>query len=204
VVLNEFVPRAGQDWNNDGKVDVGDEYIEIYNSGGVNVSLSGWKLDDETDQGSNPYSLPGRTLKPGEHAVYYGSVTGISLSDGGDTVRLLKPNGEVSDAYTYGVVKYANQTWCRQPDGFIRWSDSCAPSPGLPNTIGPTPTPVVYKPWQARPAPACLMPDTVPETIAQTECDAPGLHIWRLTYWDRGEGELWLDTGRWRWLALFK
>ncbi len=205
LVLNEFVPRAGQDWNNDGKIDVFDEYIEIYNAGVTTINLSGWELDDEADQGSEPYRLPGRSLKPGEHAVYYASVTGISLSDGGDTVRLLKPNGDVSDAYTYGVVKYANQTWCRQPDGYIRWNDSCAPSPGLPNTTGPTPTPVIYKPWQARPAPpACLLPDTVPETIASTECGAPGLGIWRLAFWDRTEGEFWLDTNQWRWPALFK
>lgn len=204
LVLNEFVPRPGQDWNNDGKVDVFDEYIEIYNAGITNINLSGWELDDEADQGSEPYTLPGRTLKPGEYAVYYASTTGISLSDGGDTVRLLKPNGDVADAYTYGVVKYANQTWCRQPDGYIRWIDSCAPSPGRPNTRGATPTPVLYKPWQAQPTPACLLPDTVPETIAITECGAAGLGIWRLTFWDRGEGELWLDTGRWLWPALFK
>ncbi len=204
VVINEFVPRAGHDWNNDGKVDVYDEYIEIYNVGVTNVNIAGWKLDDESNQGSNPYSLPGQTLKPGDRVVYYASTTGISLSDGGDTVRLLKSNGQVSDAYTYGVVKYADQTWCRQPDGFIQWSDACYPSPGNPNTTGATPTPIVYKPWEEKPAPACLMPDTVPDFIAQAECGAPGMNIWRLTYWDRLEGEIWLYTSSARQPAIFR
>ena len=52
-----------------------------------------------------PVSLPSVTLKPGERIVFYGSETGLLLSDGGDGVRLLKPNGQLADAYNYFVVR---------------------------------------------------------------------------------------------------
>ncbi len=44
-VLNEFLPRAGFDWNRDGKVDVFDEFIEVANIGPVDWNTAGWRLD---------------------------------------------------------------------------------------------------------------------------------------------------------------
>jgi hypothetical protein len=80
----------------------------------VDVDLSGYSLDDEI--GSSPYRLPSVTLKPGERIVFYGSETGLLLSDGGDGVRLLKPNGQLADAYNYFVVRFPDQSYCRLPD----------------------------------------------------------------------------------------
>ena len=68
VVINEFLPRPGFDWNNDGAVNADDEFIEIENLGPINVNLSGWKLDNVSG-GSHLYSLAGRTLNSGERAV---------------------------------------------------------------------------------------------------------------------------------------
>ena len=65
-----------------------DEYIELLNHGVIDVNLSGYSLDDEVNIGSNPYRLPSIILKPGERIVFYGSQTGLLLSDGGDGVRL--------------------------------------------------------------------------------------------------------------------
>src|SRR5262249_25438893 len=94
--INEFVPRPGHDWNHDRAINTGDEYIEILNHGVIDVNLSGYSLDDEANVGSPPYPLPGTiTLKPGERHVFYGSETGLLLGDGGDGVRLLKPNGQL-------------------------------------------------------------------------------------------------------------
>ncbi len=65
LVLNEVLPRAGSDWNNDGKVDVYDEFIEVVNSGSVNVNLSNFKLDDSAAAGSSPPSpSPARPSNP--------------------------------------------------------------------------------------------------------------------------------------------
>jgi hypothetical protein len=132
IGINEFVPRPGHDWNNDGVVNVGDEYIELINHGVIAVDLSGYSLDDEANIGSDPFRLPSVILKPGERIVFYGADTGLLLSDGGDGVRLLKPNGQLGDAYNYTVVKYPDQAYCRMPDngGLDDWNTNCFATPG--------------------------------------------------------------------------
>ncbi|WP_428362429.1 lamin tail domain-containing protein, partial [Leptodesmis sp.] len=93
IVINEFLPRPGFDWNRDGQVNVYDEFIEIANYGPVAGSISGWQIDDEANLGSAPFALPKVTLNPGDHLVVYASQSNIFLSDGGDTVRLLNSRG---------------------------------------------------------------------------------------------------------------
>ena len=132
VAINEFVPRPGHDWNNDGLFNTSDEFIEIINHGTISVDLDGYSLDDEVNLGSDPYSLPSVTLDPGERIVFYGSETGLLLSDGGDGVRLLAPNGGLVDAFNYTVVNYPDQSYCRLPDngGLDDWNRNCFPTPG--------------------------------------------------------------------------
>lgn len=137
IAISEFVPRPAHDWNQDGVINVGDEYIEVINHGVIDVNLSGYSLDDDANIGSVPYRLPAVTLKPGERRVFYGKETGLLLSDGGDGVRLLKPNGQLGDAYNYTVVRYPDQAYCRLPDdgGLDPWSEKCFPTPGLKNSL---------------------------------------------------------------------
>jgi hypothetical protein len=183
VGINEFVPRPAHDWNNDGVVDVGDEYIELINFGVINVNLSGYSLDDEVNSGSAPYPLPAVTLVPGQRMVFYHKDTGISLSDGGSTVRLLKPNGQVADAYTYSVVKYPDQSYCRLPDngGLDDWNVNCFPTPGLKNALSgdftkpPTET--------SADQPLCPISDVLPLDFVLAECPSFG-NIWSRIYWD--------------------
>lgn len=184
VAINEFVPRPGHDWNSDGVVNVGDEYIELLNHGVVNVNLSGYSLDDEVNIGSTPYRLPSVTIRPGERIVFYGSETGLLLSDGGDGVRLLKPNGQLGDAYNYTVVGYPDQSFCRLPDngGADDWNQRCFPTPGLQNSLsgGSTPPPTGISQELF-----CPIADTLPEDFAQAECEPFGSNIWRAEFWDR-------------------
>src|SRR5258706_6390950 len=183
VGINEFVPRPGHDWNNDGVVNVGDEYIELINFGVIDANLSGWSLDDEVNVGSAPYRLPAVTLKPGDRMVFYGKDTGILLSDGGDAVRLIKPNGQLADAYNYSVVKYPDQSYCRLPDngGLDDWNTNCFPTPGLKNALSgnfakpPTET--------SDDQPLCPISDVLPLDFAWAECPSFG-NIWSLFYWD--------------------
>ncbi len=104
MVINEFLPRAGTDWNQDGKIDVYDEFIELKNLGPIDVDLKNWKLDDAENAGSTPYTLPSQKLAPGERVVYYHATTNIALPDSGDVVRLINPSGVVIDARSYGPV----------------------------------------------------------------------------------------------------
>ena len=199
LVINEFVPRPGHDWNNDGIVNVEDEYIEILNHGVVNVNLSGYSLDDEVNIGSTPYRLPSLTLRPGERIVFYGSETGLLLSDGGDGVRLLRPNGQLMDAYNYFVVGYPDQSFCRLPDngGADDWNQNCYPTPGLQNSLSSAPRPTIGDLEEL----FCPIADTLPEDFARAECDPYGHDIWRAEYWDRtgwyGEKVLPGLDGRW-------
>lgn len=184
VVINEFVPRPGHDWNGDGVVNVGDEYIELLNHGTVDVNLSGWRLDDEINTGSNPYSLPAKVLKPGERVVFYGSETGLLLSDGGDAVRLLKPNGQLIDAYNYSIASYPDQSFCRLPDngGADDWNKNCYPTPGFQNSLsgnGVTGSKGVSQ------QSLCPIADTLPYDFVWAECDPFGNNIFRPSFWDQ-------------------
>jgi hypothetical protein len=182
--INEFVPRPGHDWNHDGVVNVGDELIELLNFGVVNVNLSGYRLDDEVNIGSNPYPLPAKVLKPGERIVFYGSDTGLLLDDGGDAVRLLKPNGQLADAYNYSVVRYPDESYCRLPDngGLDDWNQNCYPTPGLQNSLNGN---LVSPSVGINEQPSCPIADTLPDDFVQAECDPSGNNIWRPEFWDR-------------------
>jgi len=151
----------------------------------VDVNLYYWKLDDEYNLGSNPYTLPSKVIKPGQYAVYYHAGSGISLSDGGDTVRLLNSSGKVMDAYTYTVFKYADKSGCRLPDASVRWKMDCFPTPGMANlSVGTFPASI---PGSERYF--CSLPDTAPGSIIQAECFSPGKDVWNPAYWQALAGE---------------
>ncbi len=199
VAINEFVPRPGRDWNNDGLINTGDEFIELINHGTISVNISGWTLDDEANTGSDPYVLTSRVLQPGERIVLYASVTGLLLSDGGDGVRLLKPNGGLVDAFNYTVVNYPDQSFCRLPDngGLDDWNRNCYPTPGMPNSLGSAPG------GSASDADGALCPiaDTLPLEFFLAECAPFGNNIWSRFYWDNtgwyGEMNLPNVDGKW-------
>jgi hypothetical protein len=184
IVINEFVPRPGHDWNSDGVVNVGDEYVEILNHGTVDVNLTGYRLDDEVNVGSDPYTLPAKVLKPGERIVFYGSETGLLLSDGGDGVRLLKPNGQLMDAYNYFVVGYPDQSYCRLPDngGADDWNQNCYPTPGFQNSISANVAPPSNG---INVELICPIADTLPHDFVLAECEGYGNNIWRAEFWDQ-------------------
>ena len=167
----------------------GDEYIEIINIGVNPANLKGWKLQDST--GENPYTLPEIILQPRQITRLYASETGISLSDGGDGVRLINPKGQIVDAFDYPLVEAADRTWCRLPDGNGAWVFGCWPTPGRPNTRsrGGEPVPVVV-------SPICPLADTVPMSIQLAECGSAGDAIWDSGLWKIGE--FWMKSrGKW-------
>jgi len=201
IAINEFVPRPGSDWNNDGVVNTNDEYIELLNHGVVDVNLSGYRLDDEANIGSNPFTLPSITLKPGERYVIYGSQSGLLLSDGGDGVRLLKPNGQLADAYNYFTVEFPDQAFCRLPDngGADDWNENCFPTPGLKNSLSGSilRPPTLVDEDQT----LCPIADTLPEGFILAECTPFGNNIWSRYYWDKfgwyGDMSLPNVNGKW-------
>lgn len=197
-IINEFLARPGFDWNQDGKVDVFDEFIEIKNIGVVDISIGGWKLDDEANQGSAPFTLPTLTLKPGQYAIFYGLQTNILLSDGGDTVRLLNASDKVYDAYTYTLADVEDRSVCRLPDGNGIWYEDCVPTPNRLNSReGEVPT---MPEGEAFESPVCDMPDTLHPDFLFAECRGYGDGIWRYFFWDQfgwmGEQPVPENTGK--------
>jgi hypothetical protein len=145
ITLNEFLPAPKNiDFNGDGEANLLDEYIELYNPQDVSIRLDGWLLDDG-DGGSSPYPLPdGTIIEARGFLLFFRSETGVALNNTGDDVRLLAPNGQVIDAFTYLEVQW-DQPWSRTVDGTGGWSILYPPSPGGPN-IAPPPTPTPWPP----------------------------------------------------------
>jgi len=189
VVLNEFLPHPHSDWNNDGTPNVGDEYIEIINLDTSAINVKNWRLDTGVNSSKN-FSLPDITLQPRQIAYFFGSQTGLSLSDGGGTVRLLKPSGYIVDAFTYPVVDAADQSWCRLPDGTGVWGFACRPSPGRPNILLSSSTPGT----QPGDSSVCLLENTIPQSMSLANCGSLGAGIAT----NPGEKLFWLHS-RWKW-----
>lgn len=135
LVINEVLPRPHYDWEGTGGVTVSDEFIELYNRGPGDVFLKGWWLDDVEDAGSRPHDLPAVTLSAGERIVFFRSRIHISLNDGGDTVRLLAPDGRVVDQISYLRVRAYNLSYGRLPDGSNHMAYGLWPTPGEPNLL---------------------------------------------------------------------
>lgn len=177
VVINEFLPHARNDYNGDGVIDSGDQFIELINLGSAAVTLNNYRLDDQQGD-STPFTITGVTLQPGTRMAFFSSETGILLSNGGDSVRLFKPNGQIADAFTYGVLKELDRSWCRYPDGRFtvagqsNWTFGCLPSPGNPNELATTERIGMEE------LPLICRSPRLPFGIYLSECDRLGLWNW--------------------------
>ena len=186
VILNEVLPHALTDLNGDGVADVGDEYIELINLSNFTVSLQGWLLDDY-DPSTRGYALPPVLMSPGQKLAFFASQTGQYLSDGGDSVVLIRPGGKPADILTYPVLEQLGLAWCRIPDGDGTWFFGCLPTPNQANIYQPNPlTTATPLPDMGGPPSyfdACPLTG-VDEFIELAECVLPGLDIWNPYYWD--------------------
>lgn len=150
------------------------EWLEVLNPNGSSVSLDGWRVADAAS--SDP--LPAYTLPPGAYLVVASKAAGFrtnypgfdgrlaalespignGLSNTGDAVKLIAPDGAVIDALSYGNDKSvfdpscpdvsAGQSLARAPgapdtDSALDWLIQNSPNPGVaapPATVTPTAT----------------------------------------------------------------
>ena len=105
----QYQPAAGMDSG---------DWLELYHRGAAPLDLSGWIFRDEDDQ--HAFLLPELILEPGAslilcqddsrfrlfHPSTVRSTGGFrfSLGNGGDTLRLFRPDGSVALALTYRPV----------------------------------------------------------------------------------------------------
>lgn len=123
IQISEFMPNPlGSD---DG------EWVEIKNLLNENSDISGWFLDDE-DGGNKPYQFLANTIIPANgFLVFYKTQTKISLNNDADSVRILKPTGEVLEKIDY-VNGAEGASYARGPSG---WSWTTSPTPSAENVI---------------------------------------------------------------------
>ncbi len=127
VLINEYVPKAGTEW------------VELYNTTGVDLDLSGHYIDDIASGGGAPKLIPNGTIIPA--GGYYVMTFSNFLNNNGDDVRFLDPAQSALDSHTYSS-SANNHSWYRSPDGGA-WSPTQTDSPtqGSANPGGGPPPP---------------------------------------------------------------
>ena len=174
VVISEILADPASDWDGDAAVSFkNDEWLEIANVGATPAVLDSLRLSDASDvfrYGFQGILAPGAQLHVlGSESVAWEtangfSSVGLSLNNGGDTVRLWQLAGAETllvDEYTYvaheaeddrstGRMPIDGTTWMLF-DAFNPWTGSnppvstgCPPTPSQDNQC---PTPVEEQTW---------------------------------------------------------
>jgi len=94
VVINEILPSPEG-------ADAEKEWIEIFNQNNFGVNLSGWQITDSAGETQN-YTFPeGSTIGPEGFFLLFRPMTRIVLNNGGDELKLLRPDGGNADSLIY-------------------------------------------------------------------------------------------------------
>ncbi|NOZ00030.1 MAG: hypothetical protein GXP40_12655 [Chloroflexi bacterium] len=122
VLVNEVLPAPQTLFSS--------EWVELYNTTGATLDISGMWIDDLLGGGGSPKQIPADTLLgPGG---YYVMDTSRFFNNTGDDVYLLGTDGStVFDSYSYGSATY-DLSFCRQPDGGA-WAAQCTATKGTSN-----------------------------------------------------------------------
>ncbi len=124
VLINEFVAANGT-------VQL-TEWVELFNTTGQDLDISGMYIDDIAAGGGAPKLIPsGTIIAAGD---YYVMTFSSLLNNTGDDVRLLGTDGvTVYDTYTYASAT-SDMSWCRKPDGGSWSAIECDPTQGATNS----------------------------------------------------------------------
>lgn len=173
ILINEFLADPNGDANGDGALNTTqDEFVELLNAGGIDLSLASWTLSDLI-QVRHTFSA-GSVIPAGSFFVVFGggspsgftsyataSTGTLSLNNTGDTLFLRDAGGLLINQVSYGSEGNQNTSLTRNPDGepiFVKHTtvNSFSYSPGTTvdgNLQLPT----------AEPPPLDLPQPTIPE-----------------------------------------
>ncbi|NLI53385.1 MAG: hypothetical protein GX417_03575 [Clostridiales bacterium] len=141
VYINEFMPsNASTLVGPDGSYC---DWIELYNTTGSEVDLSGYGISDSATQPLK-YTLPDGTKIP-SYGVLLIYCTGRETPDGSDKIEapfglaaysesvvFSTPSGRILDEYDYTRAN-TDISFARNPDGTGEWSTTSQPTPGYTN-----------------------------------------------------------------------
>ena len=133
IVINEVVADNKSELDNFGATP---DWIELRNEGAASVNLAGWTLSD-TD---GNWVLPSVNIAPGARLLIWASDRNLAgpplhanfrLSSQGETVRIARPDGSLSDEITYPALA-EDEAWGRDELGGLGYLIS--PTPAAANT----------------------------------------------------------------------
>ena len=100
IQMIEALPRPTRDWNGDGNIDSGDEYVRLINRGAQPVALAGWQLFDSNTaaEGSARFTFTAAHVLPAQaELLLWRSETHLVLNDARDHLYLFLPGGGLAD-----------------------------------------------------------------------------------------------------------
>jgi len=122
IIINEFLPNpVGEDSEG--------EWIELYNSGKVEIDMLNWQLDDAPG-GSKAYQFSDNVIiKPSSYYLVNREDSSLALNNGTDEVRLFDYLGTMVDSVAYSGAK-EGLSYARDSHGRWQWT---SPTPGKVN-----------------------------------------------------------------------
>ncbi|MHB1407128.1 MAG: lamin tail domain-containing protein [Desulfitobacteriaceae bacterium] len=125
VLVNEVLPAPSS----------GNEWIELYNTTGSDLDISGYYIDDLANGGGSPYQIPAGSIIPA-HGFWIHDFSGY-FNNGGDNARFLAKDGTtILDDYSFGSTGY-DVSWYRLGDGGT-WQSASTSTPTKGMTNGTT------------------------------------------------------------------
>ena len=159
IHISEFLPNPVGD-------DATLEFIELHNNSDVDVDLLGWGVDTG---GSAHFVLTSSTVLPAHGFLsFFSAQKPISLTNTGDTIKLIAPDSQIHDQVSY-VGSKEGYSYNRLIDG--TYIQSSIPTPNAENAFDPTPTPIA----SVSPIPSPSPTVSIFPTITPTYSD--GIHL---------------------------
>ncbi|MEW5760113.1 MAG: lamin tail domain-containing protein [Candidatus Thermoplasmatota archaeon] len=116
VVLNELLPNPNSDWNDDGKINYNDSWVELYNKGSKKIDMIDWKISV-----GNKTETINKTIEPKSFLIFY--IPLISSKK----IELINPYSIVVDTCNYTIPE-KDISYGRFPDG-EKWLLLYTPTP---------------------------------------------------------------------------
>lgn len=148
VRLNELLSNPESiNWDGRGRVDLSDQWLELYNTTRRAVDLRNWSIEIVDRTATQTYRFARRqVLAAGDHLVLFGRVTALTLDSRGGEIRLRDATGKLVDSVTYPALE-ADASYSRE--SLKVWHADWEPSPDADN-LSPdsalTPTPMRRRP----------------------------------------------------------